>query len=815
VSAARHLIVTTDRAGPVTLAQMGRTAREAGSTYSIREWAAKLATKAKPRDYVGQLEQIYAGILDRWRYVQEPEEWIHGSADSLIGHVLGTKYATPAGTDATRLKIHELPNRQKGWGDCDDVACLTAAGVVAIGMSPTFRVARSRTGAHVSVVARTPKGDLISLDPVGHPDHPFGWAMPADTIELWDLHGRRIDTPAEKTGSMLGAASTCLACQPSDGSMGSLDHETTAFGAIDFGSGEAANTGSTRGHYVITPAGDLRGARVIAVAQHTLELFRRGIATDGATGVDEHGNVLRYDSARDLWIDARLEHTPLGQTDDAMGGFRSFFRRIKRGAKRLWKRARRIVQRVGKVVRGVLARVMASKMVQRLVAGALQIYGVPMRLTRGVLAAGSELIKRGGIIGFIKLLRHDKKAAMRLVAQAAASGLRAAARFAGPDEDLDELTVLEQDGGQTVAQPVAALAGVPGLYEFGALDITPAPAPGHYYRITKGDTLSAVAARAYGTKSDRKANYERMKWINAVAANQYAFDPRAKDNLFPRGRISFDPQFDCDPSRAFSGSKGRCYATIWIPLTAGDEPPAAAPPAPRDAAPTPRPTPPPPEPPVVAPPPVPAPRPSTSTEPITPPPPVRPSAPATPIDRFGEACRRTGGQVVQTSTGPGCVHCQPNERWDGRRCATTAPPSCPPGSRYLPYASGQGGECVPVPPPADTAARAACLESGNLWNATRRQCLPRPATPPPPRTTAPPSCPPGSRYLPYASGQGGECVPVPPPADTAARAACLESGNLWNATRRQCLPRPATPPPVRPAASGVNPLWILALLGVS
>lgn len=44
---------------------MGRTALEAANTPAVREWAATLAAKAGPRDYVGQLRELYGDIVER------------------------------------------------------------------------------------------------------------------------------------------------------------------------------------------------------------------------------------------------------------------------------------------------------------------------------------------------------------------------------------------------------------------------------------------------------------------------------------------------------------------------------------------------------------------------------------------------------------------------------------------------------------------------------------------------------------------------------------------------------------------------------
>lgn len=191
-----HRFRDAHRVAPFTLATMGRTANEAASTWTFREWASRLATKAPPRDYVRQLGELYRGILRRWRYVAEPEEWIHGTAGSAIDHVLGAKYNRGRlCKNPLRCDLEQTPATEKGWGDCDDVATVAAAGVLALGMHPFFRVVRWPGGAHVSVVARTPRRQLVSIDPVGHPEHPFGWVMRPPGGEgptYYNLEGQRI-----------------------------------------------------------------------------------------------------------------------------------------------------------------------------------------------------------------------------------------------------------------------------------------------------------------------------------------------------------------------------------------------------------------------------------------------------------------------------------------------------------------------------------------------------------------------------------------------------------------------------------------------
>ncbi len=195
--APNHVIVRTTEPHRVTLDTMRATALEASRTWAIRELAARIATRAGPRDYVGQLRMIYQFIIHRWRYVMEPEEFIHGTARSMLAHVAGTKYNAP-GEDPATVDLSAMPLKEHGWGDCDDVATLTASLVAAIGLRAYFRVGSGEAGAHVSVVARLPKGKGVSVDPVGHPKHPFGWVMKAPRVKYYDVQtGQLVSVPVE------------------------------------------------------------------------------------------------------------------------------------------------------------------------------------------------------------------------------------------------------------------------------------------------------------------------------------------------------------------------------------------------------------------------------------------------------------------------------------------------------------------------------------------------------------------------------------------------------------------------------------------
>lgn len=690
----RHEVIRTETPAAVTLRIMGQTAERASNRWTFREWAARLAAEAGARDYVGQLHRLYDEILQRWRYVREPDEWIHGTPASLISHVLGTKYNAP-GQDPERIDLATVPTTHKGWGDCDDIATVVAAAARAIGLTPFFRVVRGPAGAHVSTLVRLPTGQFVSVDPVGHPEHPFGWAMESDDVQLFDLAGSHLPHTAQ--GPAFGAVEAMTFPTVYSNYMGQPEY------------------GAQRGHLAATHAGDARGPRALALPARMHKLFRHGVVIDGCPAFDENGNAYTYDANRDLWLADKLQQTRLGNIDDSLGGVRRRRRKARRRkkggrqarrARRKRRRAtiRRAVKRVVRPLRKIQARISKSKLVQAGASAALGVFGIPPHLTRGVLEASGELFERGGIPAVVRLLRKDPKAAARLVAQAAKAGVKRGVRggvlsaFAG-DIDQPRQYMAQQGGRQFYVQPIVALAGVPGLYEFGALEVSLDPLPGTWYRIQRGDYLLKVAERAWG---DRGTRLKHSKWINAANANAVYYRPT--DSAFERNQygeniISFNPNFSEDAGAATKGEGGNAYAVIWIPEAPGDEPPADIPD-------------------VVIPdvvePDIPPVEPEDDVIPDTPdiPPvddviPVEPDIdiipdvdiPALPTER--EKCEEAGGTFVPTETGYACVTCPQGQRWDffQRMCVPIEPvtpeipeiPSCPTGTYWDPAAQ----TCVP------------------------------------------------------------------------------------------------------------------------
>lgn len=715
----------------------------------------------------------------------EPGEWVANSPDILLGRVMGLAYQ--GASDPTRTEIDRLPvtPTTRGFGDCDDVAALVAACARAIGMTPYFRVAKSKV-AHVSTIVRTPTGQMVSVDPVGHPDHDFGWAMPAPDVQLYTLSGD--PAPFHDLGSIM----TCPQCAI-----------PTLLAGVD-----CQPTAQARRHWVATRYTDTLGPRVLAMPKRHHDMFLRGLAIDGTPAVDEHGLGYTYDARRDLWLEDGLagDMQGLGKLGD---GWRRFKRRTAG--------IRKFIQRVAKPLRKLQAKILKSKFAQNAVGVALMSVGIPRAATKAVLEASGDILEKGGLPALIRLIRKNPKAAMQMVARAAKSGLKRATQLTGIDDEIPGF-YLEQNGGSTYAQPVMALVGVPYVGDLGELDVTSIPKPGSWYRVRRGDSLLTITSKAYGVPTGNE-RFKKAKWINNAAANRRGgkFDKNAKDNLFPDGKVSMAARFSASNQDAADGLPGKNFAVLWIPTTSGDEPSIAAP-----SISTPKPI---------------SPKPAAQTpiggkvgvwyqiqkgdtlltvagklygvpsgaqrlerarwinsaaanafafdpklkDSLFPSgkisfapkfgprknelariwipaeqghepsktgdlPPVDVDPPKDPVEdkteKFKQACLRTpNGHFVMTKSGPGCMVCHPEkgERWDEKSQLCVK------------------GTTPPIDP--DREAKLQCAASGGTWDASRRRCIPK--------TTLPPVDP-----------------------DKAAKAECAAKGGTWDSGRRRCVLKP-------------------------
>lgn len=154
-----------------------------GSIYSpIRHLAATAATNAGPKDYAGQIAEIYKGITERWwRYTFDPRgaEFVFIDGPRLFRFALGG-------------------GKKRGYGDCDDVTAAGGALLNSIGFETQICTTAPPFSpyifTHVFLRTRYPKSKRwIYFDPVVYPKHGLGYVAPHRRIAVWDLDGRLVE----------------------------------------------------------------------------------------------------------------------------------------------------------------------------------------------------------------------------------------------------------------------------------------------------------------------------------------------------------------------------------------------------------------------------------------------------------------------------------------------------------------------------------------------------------------------------------------------------------------------------------------------
>lgn len=171
-----------------TLVLMGRAIKDGSEHLPIRNHAAALATTAKPRDYLGQLNAVYDSFVKNWRYVRDPlgKEFIHASPDAIYHMIIG------GGKDDLGV------GRGLGAGDCDDAAIALGAQLRSIGFPvrlavtapPGFPSGPSFT--HVFAQASVPGVGWLTVDPVPYPRRGLGYTPEHSRIAYFNLEGRLI-----------------------------------------------------------------------------------------------------------------------------------------------------------------------------------------------------------------------------------------------------------------------------------------------------------------------------------------------------------------------------------------------------------------------------------------------------------------------------------------------------------------------------------------------------------------------------------------------------------------------------------------------
>ena len=177
-----------------TIRLIGQAIRRGSRHLPIRNHAAALATRAAPKDYLGQIEEIYKDAVKRWRYVKDPvsREMLTFEPDALANLVLGLD---GVGVGAGR-----------GAGDCDCICAAIGAEMESVGFPVRIAVTappRTPPGnlfAHVFPQALVRGRGWVTVDPVVWPKNGFGYTPRHSRIAFFNLEGRLIGYQGNAVG---------------------------------------------------------------------------------------------------------------------------------------------------------------------------------------------------------------------------------------------------------------------------------------------------------------------------------------------------------------------------------------------------------------------------------------------------------------------------------------------------------------------------------------------------------------------------------------------------------------------------------------
>lgn len=177
-----------------TLQLIGRSIQSGSHYWPLIQHARNLATRAEPKDYAGQVGEIYRDFIDRWRYTKDPVglETVVEDGEAIWNVVMGAN----------------APRGSRGSGDCDEATAAIGSQLQAIGL-PVRIATTSPPGSpqlftHVFPQTLIPGRGWVSVDAVGHPKHGLGWIQPHQRIAFWNLEGKLIDARGNLPRSFQG-----------------------------------------------------------------------------------------------------------------------------------------------------------------------------------------------------------------------------------------------------------------------------------------------------------------------------------------------------------------------------------------------------------------------------------------------------------------------------------------------------------------------------------------------------------------------------------------------------------------------------------
>lgn len=314
-----------------TVHLVGKAIQDGSKYLPIRNRAAALASTAGPKDYLGQARAIYDDFVKRWRYVRDPagRELVTTSPQQIYHLVMGGRSEDPG------------VGLGRGAGDCDDATVAIGAQLASIGFP--IRIATiapqgappGRLMSHIFIQAAIPSHGWVTVDPVVHPFHGFGFTPPHSRMALFDLNG----TFLEGTGNLRNMSG---GTDKGESSMCNVRQFEDYAGFGDCFTGEDEDLLDFRKY-------GIKGFGIYADSMGILDLGDIGLGMAAEVDIDENGRAwspaleMTPDDVTYIRSYGRPYHGMLAlgdnmevyQYDGSLGFFKKLFKKIKKKAKKL------------------------------------------------------------------------------------------------------------------------------------------------------------------------------------------------------------------------------------------------------------------------------------------------------------------------------------------------------------------------------------------------------------------------------------------------------------------------------------------------
>lgn len=331
-----------------TVRVIGKAIRNGMMYLPIRNRAAALASKAEPKDYLGQLEEVFNDFVKRWRYVKDPvgKELVTASPAQIFHLVMGGDSDDPGAGFG------------KGVGDCDDACVAIGAQLMSIGFP--VRIATiapegappGRLMTHVFCQAQVPGMGWVTVDPVVYPNEGAFYTPPNSRLAAFDLQGNLV----EQRGNVRNMSG--LAGYDKKGDPMNINDFQDMSGLGDFDPNPGAPLDFRR--YGIKDFG------IYSESMGILDLGDCNIGMAAEVDTDERGYAstpvleLRPSDYSYIQRNRKPYHGMLALSDDLepysydsnLGFFKKLFKKVKKKAKAIRKRVRKAAKKLLKKIPG-------------------------------------------------------------------------------------------------------------------------------------------------------------------------------------------------------------------------------------------------------------------------------------------------------------------------------------------------------------------------------------------------------------------------------------------------------------------------------